>query len=241
MRIIMKKKTLVIILVGFIIIIVITFLYTTFSMNGKIPMISYRGDILRIDEEAYGMTQFDSSNLNLKPIIDQNVEVSLNNIIYIDFYVGGDKTNSATNIVYDIALVDLEVDCDLLSPYLKWKLIKNGEEISNGSFDYRFDTIANGRLVLTTIQQDLKDYNEDKRTYDYYQFYIWISDSCQSGNISDCLFGVEDQSSLLNRKLKGKVEVELYANSKEVLIRKPSDTLHVDTCNSKDGDIDAEN
>ena len=225
-------------IIALIIILLIALLISTYAIDSFPLQQTVFSKILRIDENAYGITEFDSTQLDLRPIIDQNVESNLNNVISINFYVGGNKANNETNIVYDIALVDLEVDCDLLSPYLKWKLIKNGEEISRGSFDYQFDTITNGRLVLTTIQQDLKDYNEDKSTYDYYQFYIWLSDSCQSENILDCLSGVEDQSSLLNKKLKGKIEVELYAKGKEMLVRKPSDTLHVDTCNSRNGDID---
>lgn len=228
------------VVVGIFVIVAVIFM-ATFATDFNPLQQTVFSKILRIDENAYGITEFDSTQLDLRPIIDQNVESNLNNVISINFYVGGDKNNNETNIVYDIALVDLEVDCELLSPYLKWKLIKNGEEISNGSFDYQFDTITNGRLVLTTIQQDLKDYNEDKSTYDYYQFYIWLSDSCQSENILDCLSSVEDQSSLLNKKLKGKIEVELYAKSKEMLVRNPSSTLHANTCSSKGSGYDDKN
>jgi len=128
--------------------------------------------ILRIDEDVYGDTILDTSELDLRPILDKNMETSIDNVIHIEFTVGGSNLNNVQNIVYDIALADLEIDCDLISPYVKWKLLKNGEFISEGSLDYKFDTIIDGRLVLTPIQQDLKEYSEDKTTYDNYDFAI---------------------------------------------------------------------
>ncbi|MCI6265720.1 MAG: InlB B-repeat-containing protein [Erysipelotrichaceae bacterium] len=189
--------------------------------------------LIQIDETAYGNTSFDSSNLEFKPILDSAVETSTNNVIKIEFKVGGAEANNANNIIYDIALNDLEVNCSLLSPYIKWKLLKNGTEISNGSLDYKFDTIADGRMVLTTIQQDLPDYNAtDKSQYDDYIFYMWFSDSCQSSDLSDCLNNnqLEDQSAMINQNLSGKVEVELYTESKKELVRNPSSTLDTTLC-----------
>lgn len=189
--------------------------------------------LIQIDETAYGNTSFDSSNLEFKPILDSAVETSTNNVIKIEFKVGGAEANNANNIIYDIALNDLEVNCSLLSPYIKWKLLKNGTEISNGSLDYKFDTIADGRMVLTTIQQDLPDYNAtDKSQYDDYIFYMWFSDSCQSSDLSTCVNNnqLEDQSAMINQNLSGKVEVELYTESKKELVRNPSSTLDTTLC-----------
>jgi len=185
--------------------------------------------ILRIDEDVYGDTILDTSELDLRPILDKNMETSIDNVIHIEFTVGGSNLNNVQNIVYDIALADLEIDCDLISPYVKWKLLKNGEFISEGSLDYKFDTIIDGRLVLTPIQQDLKEYSEDKTTYDNYDFYMWISDPCQSEDLNSC-FGIEQKNDLFGKKLKGKIEVELYAATKKALIRKPSDKLNPDYC-----------
>ncbi len=204
-------------------------------MRENMPSASFHGDILKIDEDAYGSNFFDSSNLDLRPIIDNYIYEKENNVINIEFLVGGSEENVISNITYDIAIVNLEIDCELLSPYLKWKLLKNGEEISNGSFDYQFDTIQNGRFVLTEIQQDLKPYSTDKSSYDHYQLYIWLSDSCQSDDSGDCIDS-SDQSELLNKKIKGKVEVELYSNSKKILVRKPVDALPTDTCIVRDSD-----
>ena len=184
---------------------------------------------LKLDEEAYGNTVFDSSNLNLKTILDIDSEKSFGNVIYIPFYVGGSKDNDVDNAFYDIALQDLRVDCELLSPYVKWKLKKNGKIIESGSLDYQFDTIRDGRFVLTSIQQDLVPYHSDKSGYDYYEFYLWLSDSCQEEDISMCDNYVY-QNNLLNKKLSGKIEVELYAGTKKELVREPSSELDLNTC-----------
>lgn len=191
---------------------------------------------VNIDETAYGDNIFDSTNLDLKPILDKDIETSDNNIIKIEFNVGGSKENNVDNIVYDIALVDLNIDCKLLSPYVKWKLVKNKTEVYEGSLDYKFDTINNGRLVLTPIQQDLKKYNEDKSTYDHYEFYMWLSDSCQEEELINCINNAEDQSDLLNKKIKGKIEVELYKESKKELVRNPNDKVNVKTCIMENGE-----
>ena len=172
--------------------------------------------------------------MNLIPILDRKVNKNNNSVIYIPFLVGGSEENNKENIIYHIALADLQIDCDLLSPFLKWKLLKNGEVVGDGSFDYQFDTIIDGRLVLTNIQQDLKPYNKDKGTYDYYEFYIWISDSCQSENLSECI-GNNDQSLLMNKKLKGKIEVELLVGVKEQVVRTPTTFLDKNSCLTKEG------
>ena len=50
-----------------------------------------------IDEEHYGDTSFDSTNITLTPILDTEVETRLENVIKIDFTVGGANTNNANN------------------------------------------------------------------------------------------------------------------------------------------------
>ena len=39
-----------------------------------------------------------------------------------------------------------------------------------------------------------------------------------------------DQTNLLGKKIKGKIEVELYGPGKKALVRKPSDELDSSTC-----------
>lgn len=207
----------------------------TYALDNNSIAMNVNTAYIRVDESAYGDTTFDTSNINFTPILDGDLTTSLDKVIKIDFTVGGNQNNNADNIIYDIALNDLNVHCNLLSPYIKWKLIKNGTEISNGSLDYRFDTITNGRLVLTNTQQDLAPYNASKTGYDNYTFYMWFSDSCQS-DLTTCVTNgqVANQSDLLGKMLSGKVEVELYNKSKKTLVRNPRTTIDSSTCTTSD-------
>ena len=220
-------KKIVIVSIG--IILLVSVMFSTYATLSDLGENGLTTNILRIDEEAYGNLSFNSDNLNFGPILDNEVSNTNNSVIYLDFKVGGSKENDTDDIIYDIALVDLEVDCELVSPYLKWKLFKNGELVSDGSLDYKFDTIKNGRLVLTPIQQDLKKYSEDKTTYDYFEFYMWVSDSFQDNNLANYNNQV-DQSYLMDKLIKGKIEVELYGGKKKELVRTPSEELDTNNC-----------
>ena len=201
----------------------------TYAIQNSSSLFKGRTATIKIDEDAYGETKFDASSLNLVPILDNEVEIMSNNVIRIDFKVGGDKDNSDKNdIIYDIALNDLEIDCNLISPYVKWKLLKNDEEISTGSLDYNFDTIKDGRLVLTNIQQDLVKYSDNKDEYDRYIFYMWLSDNCQE-DLEKCK-NAPEQTELLNKKLSGKIEIELNTGAKIDLRRHPNSELDKNTC-----------
>jgi len=221
-----REKYILLILFGVILLVIFT---STYAFKPELTPNSMLTQVLRLDEEAYGETEFDASELEFRPILDDTVDMDSDQVIYIPFTVGGADVNNVEKVVYDIALADLEVDCNLLSPYMKWKLFKNGELMSEGSLDYKFDTIVNGRLVLTPIQQDLVKYNENKSAYDKYEFYMWLSDSCQSEDITECVDSV-DQSNMAGKRIKGRIEVELYAEFKKELVRKPSDTLNIKTC-----------
>ena len=213
----LKKQNAFIIVLEFAIIsfIVIGLSYALYNFSNNFNLKTVE---LGIDTDIYGDTKVDSANIKLLPILDSEVSTNQNNVLKIKFKVRGNKKNVVNNIIYDIALVDLKIDCELLSKYLKWKLIKNNETISNGSFSTEFDTIIDDRLVLTNIQEELVDYSKEA---DEYEFHMWISDSCQSTNILECE-NVEDQSNLLNKSISGKIEIELYTGSKSELIRNPS-------------------
>ena len=135
------------IIVIFSLVIGVTYALGTYSMN-----ISLNTGIIRVDEEAYGDTTFDTTNIDFKPIFDSDVETSLDNVIKIDFTVGGAEINNNPNIIYDIALADLEIHCDLISKYIKWSLIKDGSLLTTGCLD---KGIKNNRLILTEKQLDL--------------------------------------------------------------------------------------
>ena len=212
---------------------IVTILGVFFSLTYALsPVLSgdqIKGNIVAIDDEAYGSLEIDSSNFELKPILDKTVDDNNPDVIKLSFLVGGAKENNIENIVYDISLVDLNLDCELLSPYVKWRLMKNGVLIQEGSLDYRFDTIKDGRLVLTPIQQDLKEYSEDKTTYDEYDFYMWLSDSCQDEDLNNCV-DADGQDDLLDKVIKGKINVELNVGAKKELVRDPSEVLNTLSC-----------
>ena len=177
----------------------------TYAIQNSSVLFQGQSAIIEIDEEAYGDTAFDSTNLKLIPILDKDVEISSDNVIRIDFRVGGGKDNSLKDdIIYNIALNNLKLDCDLISPYLKWKLIKNNNVISTGTLDYKFDTIKDGRIILTNTEEDLVKYSDNKNDYDKYTFYMWLSDSCQD-ELGKCT-NIIDQTYLTNKKISGKID-----------------------------------
>lgn len=196
-------------------IVVISFLFIgiTYALGTYSMGISFNTALIRVDEEAYGNTTFDATNIDFKPIMDTDVETSLDNVIKIDFTVGGAEANNNSKIIYDIALADLEIHCDLISKYIKWKLIKDGTVISSSGNNGLDKGIKNQRLVLTENQIDLPNYSTTKSGYHNYTFYMWMSDSCQKSNLSECV-GQTDQSSLIGKYFSGRIEVELYTKTK---------------------------
>ena len=156
---------------------------------------------------------------NLFPIEDSEIDTNTENVLTVNFTVKGVQSNPTDiPIIYDVILSDLDVPEELKSEYLKWQLKKNGSIISSGSFSPKFDTIKDGRLTLTEIQQDLPSYNS---TADSYEFKLWISESCPGSDMSQC--GPEqDQSNMLNKTLSGKIEAILYTKSKQALVRTPT-------------------
>ena len=214
---------------GGILIALILILGVTYAITGKNPLTTITGSIVAIDEEAFGKTEFNSKYYELSPIKDDTIKENNKNVIKFGFRVGGSKENNAKNIIYNISLAELEIDCELLSPYLKWRLYKNREVLSEGSFDYKFDTIVNKRLVLNDINQELKPYSEDKTTYDWYDIYIWLSDSCQEDDLINCV-NSETQNELTGRNIKGRINIELLVGNKKELKRNPSNTLNKNSC-----------
>ena len=161
-----------------------------------------------------GVNGADISNSgNLLPINDSLVTgptVSDSRVLKAKFYVTG-NTSNPENSIYDVAIHDFNVDCELRTEDLKWRLYKNGTLLSSGNLSPKFDTMSNNRLVLTEIQQDLTT------TKDEYVFLLWISESC-SGDIANCS-KEQDQSKYLGKSLSGSIKLELATKSKKALIR----------------------
>ena len=161
-----------------------------------------------------GVNGADISNSgNLLPINDSLVTgptVSDSRVLKAKFYVTG-NTSNPENSIYDVAIHNFNVDCELRTEDLKWRLYKNGTLLSSGNLSPKFDTMSNNRLVLTETQQDLTT------TKDEYVFLLWISESC-SGDIANCS-KEQDQSKYLGKSLSGSIKVELATKSKKALIR----------------------
>ena len=154
-----------------------------------------------------------SNSGNLLPINDSLVTgptVSDSRVLKAKFYVTG-NTSNPENSIYDVAIHDFNVDCELRTEDLKWRLYKNGTLLSSGNLSPKFDTMSNNRLVLTETQQDLTT------TKDEYVFLLWISESC-SGDIANCS-KEQDQSKYLGKSLSGSIKVELATKSKKALVR----------------------
>lgn len=161
-----------------------------------------------------GVNGADISNSgNLLPINDSLVTgptVSDSRVLKAKFYVTG-NTSNPENSIYDVAIHDFNVDCELRTEDLKWRLYKNGTLLSSGNLSPKFDTMSNNRLVLTETQQDLTT------TKDEYVFLLWISESC-SGDIANCS-KEQDQSKYLGKSLSGSIKVELATKNKKALVR----------------------
>ena len=154
-----------------------------------------------------------SNSGNLLPINDSLVTgptVSDSRVLKAKFYVTG-NTSNPENSIYDVAIHDFNVDCELRTEDLKWRLYKNGTLLSSGNLSPKFDTMSNNRLVLTETQQDLTT------TKDEYVFLLWISESC-SGDIANCS-KEQDQSKYLGKSLSGSIKLELATKSKKALVR----------------------
>ena len=107
---------------------------------------------------------------------------------------------------------------------------KIGDEVYFArSFDYKFDTIVNGRFVLTNNREELVPYNSDKSLYDYIELYLWISDSCQDDDITKCVDS-RNQNEMLAKTVKGRVTVELSGDVGETLIRSSKAEVDLNSC-----------
>ena len=155
--------------------------------------------------------------VNLTPINDSSVSTNTDNVMRVNFTVKGVSSNPNIPIIYDVILSELQVDTELKNEYLKWELEKNGVVISSGSFSPWFDSMKDGKLWLTEIQQDLPTSSESA---DSYEFRLWISESC-TGDITTCTEDM-DQSNMLNKTISGKIETVLYTKGKEALVRVPA-------------------
>lgn len=151
---------------------------------------------------------------DLEPISDSIVSYnSYDGVIRLEFSLRGVQENNKEDLIYDVMLSDINIDCSLLNEYTKWNLYKNGELLYNGNFSPKFDgNVLTDNMRLTETQQDLPDYNED---YDKYVLIIWISETCE--DLTTCT--VVDQSDVVNSVMNMKVFIALSSGEKVVYER----------------------
>ena len=146
------------------------------------------------------------------PISDTLVDINTTDerVLKVSFNITGVNTNP-NNTIYDISLRDINMDKELKSLYVKWRLYKNNTLLSEGNFSPSFDVKENNRLVLTEIQQDLTT-NTDK-----YVYLMWISEIC-TGDITTCDSTV-NQNKYSNKAFNASIKIEASTKSKKELVR----------------------
>ena len=146
------------------------------------------------------------------PISDTLVDINTTDerVLKVSFNITGVNTNP-DNTIYDISLRDINMDKELKSLYVKWRLYKNNTLLSEGNFSPSFDVKENNRLVLTEIQQDLTT-NTDK-----YVYLMWISEVC-TGDITTCDSTV-NQNKYSNKTFNASIKIEASTKTKKELVR----------------------
>lgn len=155
---------------------------------------------------------------DLEPISDRMIGYDTkNNVIRLEFSVRGVDTNeNPDNLIYDVMLSDLNIDCSLLDEYTKWNLYKNGELLYSGNFSPLFDgNILTDNYRLTETQQKLPLAGDN---YDNYVLIIWISEACE--DLSSC--NLVDQSPILNSTMDMKVFIALSGGEPILYERVPN-------------------
>ena len=146
------------------------------------------------------------------PISDTLVDINTTDerVLKVSFNITGVNTNP-DNTIYDISLRDINMDKELKSLYVKWRLYKNNTLLSEGNFSPSFDVKENNRLVLTEVQQDLTT-NTDK-----YVYLMWISEIC-TGDITTCDTKV-NQNKYSNKTFNASIKIEASTKTKKELVR----------------------
>lgn len=170
------------------------------------------------------------------PIEDSTVTTAGANItddrvVKVKFKVSGVDSNPK-NTIYDVALRDTDIDCDLRTTDLKWQLYKDGTLLSEGNFSPTFDTMENGRMVLTPTQQSLTT------TETEYTFLLWISEACTGDDLSACTSS-QDQSKYLGKHLSTNIKIEASTEATKDLVRQTGEEgictytrTDIPTCNT---------
>ncbi len=168
-----------------------------------------------------------TSTGNMLPISDTLVDINTTDerVLKVSFNITGVNTNP-DNTIYDISLRDINMDKELKSLYVKWRLYKNNTLLSEGNFSPSFDVKENNRLVLTEVQQDLTT------STDKYVYLMWISEVC-TGDITTCDSTV-NQNKYTNKTFNASIKIEASTKTKKELVRTKAVLGDV----NEDGDAD---
>lgn len=148
----------------------------------------------------YNVDYVGSTEINvrdLEPISDSLINYdTVDNVIRLEFSLRGVDTNkNFEDLVYDVMLKDINIDCSLLNKYTKWRLYKEKELIYSGNFSPSFDgNILTDDYRLTETQQKLPLPTDN---YDNYVLIIWISEACD--DLATCEW--VDQSGVVNSEI----------------------------------------
>lgn len=155
---------------------------------------------------------------DLEPISDSLINYDTRDgVVRLEFSLRGVQSNDEEDLIYDIMVDEMDIDCSLLNEYTKWNLYKNGELLYNGNFSPKFDgNVLTDNFRLTETQQDMPEYNQE---YDKYVLIIWISDACD--DITSC--ERIDQSEIVNSVMNMKVFVGVSGGEKVLYKRVPND------------------
>lgn len=218
-----KNKNLLVIVFELIIIIlgIIGITFATSKILNDRASITVKGSEYGVDYQG----DTDIKVNNLSPISDSLINKDTkDNVIRIEFSLRGLKKDDSTNLIYNVMLKDINIDCGLLNKYTKWNLYKNDVLLSSGSLDPAFDgNVLTDNMRLTTIEEDLPKSTDE---YDKYVLLFWISESCD--NLENC--ELVDQSSIIGSTLNTKVFIALARGSKKEYVRVPN---YDNSCASK--------
>jgi len=184
---------------------------TSQFISGRTQTILIAG-IYEIDYQG----SFAVTGSDLEPISDSLININTTeSVLRAEFSIKGTEKNTE-DLIYDIMLKDMNIDCSLLNEYTKWNLYKNGTLLSQGNLSPQFDSnVVTENLTLTTIQEDLPKHNEG---YDNYVLIIWISEACD--DLTTCTF--VDQTPVVNSRMSMTAFVAVNNTGKQELVRTSS-------------------
>ena len=186
--------------------------FATSKMFGSSTIITFG----EYNVDYIGKTEIVASDL--EPISDSLINIdSRDNVVRLEFSLRGVDTNeNPENLIYDVMINEMNIDCSLLNEYTKWNLYKEGELLSSGNFSPTFDgNVLTDNFVLTEMQEKLPLSTDN---YDNYVLIIWISESCD--DLTSCTR--VDQTEVINSEISMKVFIAIHTGEPIQYVRVPN-------------------